>query len=61
MPFFYAQIYGGINIMDNLQLCPNCQTGAETVKLDEREPMCPYMECHNGTTCTRFVPIEEAK
>lgn len=47
--------------MDNSQLCPNCQTGAKTVKLDEREPICPYMECHNGTTCTRFVPIKEAK
>lgn len=42
--------------MDNNNLCQNCKTGADTLSLDEREPMCPYMVCHNGETCSMFVP-----
>ena len=41
------------------QLCPNCKTGADALKLDPNEPMCPYMEFHNGTACTKYVPIEK--
>ena len=41
------------------QLCPNCKTGADALKLDPHEPMCPYMEFHNGQTCTKYVPIEK--
>ena len=29
-------------------LCPNCKTGADALKLDPNEPMCPYMEFHNS-------------
>ena len=31
---------------DKKQLCPNCKTGADALKLDPHEPMCPYMEFH---------------
>ena len=46
---------------DKKQLCPNCKTGADALKLDPNEPMCPYMEFHNGQTCTKYVPIEKDK
>ena len=26
------------------QLCPNCKTDADALKLDPHEPMCPYIE-----------------
>ncbi|UKI35140.1 MAG: hypothetical protein L6V93_12960 [Clostridiales bacterium] len=35
------------------------KTGADALKLDPNEPMCPYMEFHNGTACTKYVPIEK--
>ena len=44
---------------DKKQLCPNCKTGADALKLDPTEPMCPYLEFHNGTACTKYVPIEK--
>ena len=31
-----------------VQLCPNCQTGADSYKLDSREPVCPYLHLHTG-------------
>ena len=31
------------------QLCPKCQTGLDSLKLDSRTPMCPYLDYHNGT------------
>ena len=43
------------------QLCPNCKTGADALKLDPHEPMCPYMEFHNGQTCTKYVSFEKDK
>ena len=44
---------------DKKQLCPNCKTGADALKLDPHEPMCPYMAFHNGQTCTKYVPIQK--
>ncbi len=41
------------------QLCPHCKTGADAIKLDPYEPMCPYLEFHNGTACTKYEPITE--
>ena len=32
---------------------------ADALKLDPHEPMCPYMEFHNGQTCTKYVPVEK--
>ena len=44
---------------ENKQLCLNRKTGADALKLDPKEPMCPYLECHNGITCTKYEPINE--
>lgn len=44
---------------DKKQLCPNCKTGADALKLDPHEPMCPYMEFLSGQTCTKYEPIEK--
>ena len=46
------------------QLCPQCQTGADSykldsLKLDSRAPMCPYLDCHNGTHCSKFRELKE--
>ena len=42
---------------ENKQVCPNCKTGADALKLDPKEPMCPYMNFNDGKTCTQFAPI----
>ena len=46
---------------ENKQLCPNYKTGVDALKLDEREPMCPYMEYHNGTACAKYEPMPETE
>lgn len=43
------------------KLCPICNTGADAFRLDEREPMCPYLSCHNGETCSMYAPLEKAE
>lgn len=42
-----------------VQLCPTCKIGQETYLLDERNPFCPYLSCHNGTSCAKYIPIEK--
>ena len=42
---------------DTGQLCPTCQTGQDTYLLDSKNPFCPYLHCHNGTSCTMYKPI----
>lgn len=44
---------------NNKQLCPTCKTGQDTYLLDNRNPFCPYLHCHNGKTCTAYVPIKK--
>ncbi|MBE7048031.1 MAG: hypothetical protein IKL46_06680 [Clostridia bacterium] len=44
---------------DTGQLCPTCQTGQDTYLLDSKNPFCPYLHCHNGTSCTMYKPIEK--
>ena len=44
---------------NNEQLCPKCQTGYDTYLLDNKNPFCPYIHCHNGTRCTMFKPLKE--
>ena len=44
---------------NNEQLCPECQTGYDTYLLDDRNPFCPYIQCHNGTSCTMFKPLKK--
>lgn len=39
------------------QLCPNCKTGHDSLMLDSREPMCPYISLHNGKQCPQYVPM----
>ena len=46
--------------MNENKICTKCKTGADALKLDERESMCPYLFCHNGKSCTMFVPLEKA-
>ncbi len=43
------------------QICPICKTGLRMLELDRREPVCPYMGCHNGKKCSRFRRIETGK
>lgn len=44
---------------ENYQLCPNCQTGFDSLKLDNRTPMCPYLAFHNGTHCEKFLEMKK--
>ena len=44
---------------NNEQLCPKCQTGYDTYLLDNKNPFCPYIHCHNGTSCAMFKPLKE--
>ncbi len=44
---------------DKKQLCPKCKTGADALKLDPNEPMCPYMEFHSGQTCTKNMCLSK--
>ena len=44
---------------NNEQLCPKCQTGYDTYLLDNKNPFCPYIHCHKGTSCTMFKPLKE--
>ena len=44
---------------NNKQLCPTCKTGEYSYILDNRNPFCPHLHCHNGKTCTAYVPIEK--
>ena len=41
------------------QLCPTCKVGQDTYLLDNRNPFCPYLHCHNGKTCSAYVPLEK--
>ncbi len=41
------------------QLCPKCKTGQDTYLLDNRSPFCPYLPCHNGKSCSMFVPLDD--
>ena len=48
--------------MDNkniVQLCPNCKTGADSLALDNKEPICPYIHLHNGQSCVMFKQIKK--
>ena len=38
-------------------LCPICQTGKETYRLDPHEPFCPYILLHTGSKCPKYRPM----
>ncbi len=46
--------------MNHFHLCPTCKTGQLTYLQDNRSPFCLYLNCHNGTTCTMYRPIEQS-
>lgn len=50
-----------INQSTETSLCATCQTGADMLKLDDKEPMCPYICFHNGTECLEYKPIGDRK
>lgn len=43
-------------MQDNAKkLCQTCETGREMLRLDPREPMCPYLCFHTGDKCMKYV------
>lgn len=40
------------------KLCPNCESGLKALRLDPKEPMCPYMYLYKKETCFAFKPID---
>ncbi|HAS91558.1 MAG TPA: hypothetical protein DCS12_04730 [Clostridiales bacterium] len=49
-----------MNTKKSKQLCPICKTGQDTYLLDSRNPFCPHLHCHDGKTCTAYVPLEHS-
>ena len=47
----------GILIMPSMITLDNRRTLQIQLKLDPKEPMCPYMNFNDGKTCTQFAPI----
>ena len=41
------------------QLCPRCKVGRDSYILDDKNPFCPHLACHNGITCGKFVLLNE--
>lgn len=41
----------------NEQICPKCLTGANSLQIDPREPICPFIHLHSKNGCKGFVPI----
>lgn len=39
------------------QLCPKCLTGLNSLKVDPREPFCPFYHLHSTNGCAGFIPI----
>ena len=40
-------------------LCATCQRGLKALRLDPKEPMCPYIHLHNGEECKGYTRKEE--
>lgn len=43
------------------KLCPHCETGKYTYKLDSCSPVCPYLACHNGRKCAMYKKLDKPK
>lgn len=43
------------------KLCPTCKTGKDSYLLDERNPFCPYLHFHNGTSCKMYQKINKSQ
>ena len=47
-----------MNSKNEVKLCPNCRTGADSYKLDGRSPFCPYLKLHTGQACAKYEPMD---
>ena len=45
----------------NGDLCNNCKTGMDSLKLDPHSPQCPYLEMYIGGTCPAYVAMDNEK
>ena len=43
------------------KLCTKCKTGAESLRLDPKSVMCPYLCYHDGTDCLLYVPLNQSE
>lgn len=43
------------------KLCTKCKTGADSLKLDPKNAMCPHIQFHNGKTCELYVPLKRSE
>jgi len=43
---------------DIKKLCPECQTGLDSLKLDKHSPICPFLYLHSGDKCSMFVKVK---
>ncbi len=41
------------------RLCPTCRTGMKLYRLDNRDGMCPYVNCYTGEYCAYYQPISK--
>ena len=42
----------------DMHLCSICKIGYESYMHDSRSPMCPYIGCNNGKTCSYFAAMD---
>ena len=42
---------------ENEQLCPKCETGKNSYKLDPQSAFCPHIACLNKNECSFFSPM----
>ena len=43
------------------ELCSECKTGVDFLKLDEKGSFCPYIELHNGLYCKEYRRIDKER
>ena len=43
----------------NEQICPKCETGKYTYKLDPKATMCPNISCCKNGKCPFYKPLEK--
>ncbi|MBE7037474.1 MAG: hypothetical protein E7404_01070 [Ruminococcaceae bacterium] len=41
------------------KLCPTCKTGSDYLKIDDKEPMCPYLSMYKGKKCSMYKKIKD--
>ena len=43
--------------MNENNICANCKTGLDSLVLDPRSPVCPYLELKKDGRCQAYVPV----